>query len=313
MRYKYHISLSCLLLLLEFATLAASSTFGWYKYGIYETDRFNCPSGETQSQKCNYEGPCCIPCGRSLYQWYMEIEGKMWNLGCTRCPVRTQTDLILTGSNRDGPEDCTPCPYEHSYMMQNSFIEKNIDDDVSFQCRECPEHSTQDESVYNEPFSTGWSSQYPYWTSNTFSGNNLDNSMSCVCNAGFFFQQDVSADEHTCEECPRGTYKSKIANTKTCQACPSFYNSPAQSTAESDCSCDTPFIKQTDGTCVCPVDTFYENNLATCTNCQANAQAPMGSSSSLDCICNAGYRGQNGQMCTECPIETYKSFAGTSR
>jgi len=43
-------------------------------------------------------------------------------------------------------EDCTPCLYEHSYMMQNPVLD--IDDVVSFQCRRCPEHSTQDESLY---------------------------------------------------------------------------------------------------------------------------------------------------------------------
>ena len=361
---KYHISFSCWLLLLIFPTQCSTSECWSGQYTYYLGGRCsNCPSGQTQSGKCLNNGPCCLPCGQSTYQFDYLPEHFNINAGCRRCPVRHQTDLILTSSNRDGLEDCTPCPYEHSYMKQGPFIDVNVDDNVSFQCRECPEHSTQNE-ITNQHQYIDESVPYPSWTGNDDFGQHADNFMSCVCNAGFFFQQNASADEHTCEECPRGTYKSTISNTETCHACPPFYNahstarsdclcdtplnctcnagyegqngqicaecpsvtykstisntdtcqpcplfsnSPSQSTAESDCLCDAPFVKHADGTCVCPVDTFYENIPATCTNCQANAQAPMGSNTSLDCTCNADYEGQTGQICAECPSGTYKS------
>ena len=132
---KYHISLSCWLLLLIFPTQCSTSECWRGQFTFYLGGRCsNCPSGQTQSGKCLNNGPCCLPCGQSTYQWDYLPEHFNINAGCRRCPVRHQTDLILTSSNRDGLEDCTPCPYEHSYMMQNPVLD--IDDVVSFQCRD---------------------------------------------------------------------------------------------------------------------------------------------------------------------------------
>jgi len=67
-------------------------------------------------------------------------------------------------------------------MLQTPVID--IDDVVSFQCRRCPEHSTQDESI---------SDPNPTKGSNMFPGGNVDDSMSCLCNAGFFFEEGARA------------------------------------------------------------------------------------------------------------------------
>ena len=134
------------------------------------------------------------------------------------------------------------------------------------------------------------------------------------CAAGFYSGVLAAATSNVCVACAQNTYSNKTGATtaNVCNSCPYNSSSLQGSSALSHCVCDAPFVKHADETCVCPVDTFYENDPATCTDCQANAQAPMGSNSLLNCICNAGYQGQNGQMCAECHMGKYKSFAGMS-
>ena len=299
MRCGYHIPLSCLLLLLELATQcwAAACFSGQYSDSKFALECDNCPPGQTQSgtDACLY-AECCLLCGRSTYQYY--IEELNWNMGCKRCPTRHQSDLIPTDSNRDGQEDCEPCPYLHSYMMQNPHIDDTIDDDVSYQCKKCPENSTQDGSIYDPT---------PVWHGNSFAGSHADNSMSCLCNAGFLFEEGVSFDAHTCVECPMGTYKDTISNeeTETCQACPPLSNSPAHSTTESACTCNVGYSQGINGcepivlqqTCVeCSTGKFSSQEASTCQDCGAGK-----------------YQENTGQMdCDLCPSGQFQESIGTS-
>jgi len=184
----------------------------------------------------------------------------------------------------------------------------------------CPENTTKNGSHVFCACSTGFghsSSADNISCAQCVAGkykDNVGNTPCSDCAAGFYSGVLAASTSNVCVACAKNTYSNKTGATtaNVCKSCPQNSSSFQGSSALSHCVCDAPFVKHADETCVCPVDTFYENDPATCTDCQANAQAPMGSNSLLNCICNAGYQGQNGQMCAECHMGKYKSFAGMS-
>ena len=158
---RYHCSFSCLLLLLEFATQCLALVCQAGQFNLGSTDCYNCPRGKTQSllPQC-VDTRCCVECQKSTYQNYFEPEGRNLNVGCRRCPTRHETTSVVEASNRDEVEDCYPCPYDHSYMMQYNDLLPDAGA-VSLECRECPEHSSQGEL----------NTQIPPWPGNNYIGD----------------------------------------------------------------------------------------------------------------------------------------------
>ena len=257
---KYRISLSCVLLLLEFATQSSAQVCASGQY--FSLACINCPIGQHQAiaAQCS-DKECCLPCGQSTYQYYIETFGVIYNVGCKRCPTRHQSDFTPTDSNRDGTEDCKPCSGEHSYMVM--IPDQGENGGVYYQCRICPEHSTQDETIYDE---------HPPRDYEAF--GNADNSMSCLCNAGFSYEEAaLSWAPHSCVECPSGKFKNMISNTETC-------------------SCNVGYVQGIDG-------------------CRPYAEDPSALCEENPTCCTAGtYYDTSMQDCVECNENTFKPFDG---
>jgi len=322
---KYHISFSCLLLLLEIATHGSSEACWDGQYldgeGVFATCE-DCPRGEFQANAAQCSNTdCCQPCGLSTYQYYFDEIGPTTNLGCRRCPTRHQSEWTATDSNRDGPEDCNSCEFENSFMLMGQDM--GLAGGKYWQCQPCTDHSTQDETIHNE--TPPWDGEGDYM----IGGNQADNSMSCLCNAGFFKIEGLYFT-HACSECPEGTYKDMISNTQTCQACDP--GSFAPYTGMSTCELCLPGSFQTEtgmSTCtLCEPGSFQPaKGFDVCTLCASgkfnNAEGaddcdmcPVASDSvagSTRCVCddNAVFSHGDGGQCNPCVAGKYKSSVGS--
>ena len=301
---KYHTSFSCLLLLLEIATHGSEACLnGQYLDGEggFLTKCEDCPRGEYQANAAQCSNTeCCQPCGHSTYQHYFYVADQTSNMGCRRCPTRHESEWVATDSNRDGPEDCNPCEFDNSYMLMGKDL--GVVQGRYWQCQPCPDHSTQDETIYDD---------IPPWDGYgdaVLGGNQADNSMSCLCNAGFFKIEGLYST-HACNECPEGTYKDMISNTQTRQACDP--GSFAPYTGMSTCTlCEPGSFQPAKGFDVCTLCASGKfNNAEGADDCDMCPVASDSVAGSTRCVCddNAVFSDEDGGQCNLCKAGKYKS------
>ncbi len=151
-----------------------------------------------------------------------------------------------------------------------------------------------------------------------------------ACAAGKYKTEALNG---SCTDCVAGTYGNATGSTDntSCIACTANSNSPARSTAQSNCTCNAGFGGDAGtGSCTACVAGKYKNqagngdctgcgagkygvaegktNETSCTACIANSFSPAQSSARAACTCNAGYGGDAGTgNCTLCVVGTYKS------
>ena len=67
---------------------------------------------------------------------------------------------------------------------------------------------------------------------------------------------------------------------------------------------------------MCPAGTFSGAygafDASACNACPSGSWSPPGSTAASNCTCLAGYTGQNGQVCQQCPAGTYKASPGSA-
>ena len=138
---------------------------------------------------------------------------------------------------------------------------------------------------------------------NAMSSPGSTKSSDCVCNPGYFFENNQ------CTICPVGTYCPGGAPGSGPGAkllCPS--NSVVDvtgSTKISDCVCKAGFFgSKPDACAVCPASSYCAGGNAK-SLCSANAASAAESTKSSDCACKAGYYGVNGGDCTLCDANKY--------
>lgn len=157
----------------------------------------------------------------------------------------------------------------------------------------------------------------------------------CLCVPGFY------RDGGTCSECIGGTYKDVLGD-EACTTCPDHSDSPANSDAESDCSCNLGYVGPSSlntfpcAACVpgkfrsnpsfnicedCGQNTYNElyaqDSVGVCLSCPENTESDAGSGRKVDCVCSAGFSatlnaGGDAWVCTPCGTGEYQTVANSS-
>ena len=182
-----------------------------------------------------------------------------------------------------------------------------------------------------------------------------DEIFDCSCGPGFFavFAEDVgNVWRHVCEECPAGRYNS-LTNQSACQACPEDTylatrgasnisacqacdvnsDSPAASTAHTECICRVGYSGEPGQACqacppgyylettidhiceACPTNTYNgfhaSDSVDACLACPDNTSSAAASTALLACTCDAGHRyekiGNSHYTCHECAPGSYQA------
>ena len=149
---------------------------------------------------------------------------------------------------------------------------------------------------------------------------------SCTtCVAGKY---KIASGDGACMLCLADQYSTAVgAISNTCQPCPANSVSPAGSNEQTDCKCGAGStgsagsctacvagkykIASGDGACMhCLAGQYATAVGATsnvCQSCPSNSDAAEASGSAAACICNAGFLGVRGELCTQCPVGTYRA------
>ena len=239
---------------------------------------------------------------------------------CTACEAGKYKDV--SGST----PLCTECP-ANQYSM-NSTEKRNT-------CEECPTNSI---SV------PGSSARTDCQCERGFTGPNggfcspcdaatykdvVGDSNCTKCATGKYSTTTASVSD-TCMGCAAGLYLMSTGKKYSCERCPDNSISPGNSSARTDCLCNSGYTRANGGFCQhCPTGTYKgDTGDANCTKCAAGkysaviasfdcdtcgymSTSPLASTSKIDCMCNAGYSG-NGNTCTACVAGTYKTSPGPS-
>ena len=162
--------------------------------------------------------------------------------------------------------------------------------------------------------------------------------VACKCNPGY-----QGPDGGQCAQCPGGQYKSWVGSACsacrtgcgagqyrsspcttlqdiTCKSCPSGKTSePGANTVVNVCRCSAGTYGPDgdgQGCSPCAPNTYrnFVDPSPSCIDCPLNSQT-QGSAqgSKTDCKCNAGFEGEDGGPCTQCPPGKYKTVAGSGK
>jgi hypothetical protein len=131
------------------------------------------------------------------------------------------------------------------------------------------------------------------------------------CGAGKFSAATGQSSSATCQNCVAGKF-SAATGQSTCQDCPAQSTSPAGSSADTSCACNTGY-SGTAGTCTqCSANTYKATTGSeACSLCPGNSISAAGSTALSSCSCVAGYTGPNGGPCVLCDTGKYKSAPGS--
>jgi DNA-binding beta-propeller fold protein YncE len=135
-----------------------------------------------------------------------------------------------------------------------------------------------------------------------------------------------------CVPCEAGTYKNGTGSGP-CTLCYRNAHAPPASTSVSACQCAAGYsgasgtactacaageYKSTNGSAACSLcaggtysGAIAGNSGTVCMSCPNHSSSPRGSSHVSNCTCEAGYAGQGGGACAECPAGTYKRSDGS--
>ena len=154
----------------------------------------------------------------------------------------------------------------------------------------------------------------------------------CICLPGFTVSdattcQSCGAGKYKetsgaggCSECASGTYSGLVGAVErsTCISCPVHSDSPAASSASSDCTCTAGYYSDSDVCKQCPQGKFKaEVGDEACSDCEAGKYSrEVGQTSSSTCIlCEAGKYGEStgrGDDCQDCAAGKYSSEVGAN-
>ena len=231
---------------------------------------------------------------------------------CDPCPVNTfkATVGVVAGcvsdsSWTDGYDNCAA--YEDNIKNTNEdwcgYSDPNYGNSRSHccictDCCENPSYSAVD------PATMKWvQSQCTTCPDNSYATTmeNVD-ATACKCNAGY-----TGPDGGPCVACEADTYKTESGDA-ACTSCAANSVSPAASTTEDACICDTGYELGT-GCQACEAGHYKSvKGSAACTDCPANSVDVSGQS----CICNAGYYLSAPDTCLQCAVGTWKFGAGNA-
>ena len=131
-------------------------------------------------------------------------------------------------------------------------------------------------------------------------------SAECLCSPGWW------SEEGACSLCAAGTYKRSLGDY-ACTACPNSSVSSSGSVSLTDCLCDSGSTGVDGGPCIPCEEGKYKTlaGSALCVECGALMTSPAGSESYTACVCVTGHSLEvNGEYCSACPLNTYKSEPG---
>ncbi|CAE7458020.1 dbo [Symbiodinium sp. CCMP2592] len=123
----------------------------------------------------------------------------------------------------------------------------------------------------------------------------------CECKPGFRYDPTVQA----CFPCPKGFYKSDLANTE-CAPCDEGRSTSASGAVSSEeCTCQSGLFEQGGSCNLCPMGSFCDGS-GTAARCPDHSTTEsMGSRTNASCLCDAGYQREE-SGCVPCPRSFYK-------
>jgi hypothetical protein len=168
-------------------------------------------------------------------------------------------------------------------------------------CVLCPRDTYRDRASYTACLKCN----DPLLRSRAFNGNGV-----CSCNQGYYQDSD-----QMCSQCPHGSFKSSVSNSRICTLCPAGKTTAQQGATSAD-------------QCVCPPGTKSELTFDNgCALCDPGSENPMAAGNCSVCalgsvaavrgttrcsLCPAGFYAENTLRCHPCPFGTYTDRMGSS-
>jgi hypothetical protein len=265
----------------------------------------NSPAGSNNISKCicdagstGPDGGTCTPCAAGTYKNATGSED------CTACPAASTSpagslsvvDCLCTagqtldGYTLDGAPICSPCPLS-TYKVEN----KNQ------ACVPCSPNSAS---------SRGSTSAEACLCEQGYTGP--DGGSCSACAAGTFKSSPGSA---ACLDCEEGTVKTS-EGPGGCSVCPAN-SAPNAATRATQCQCIKGYAGANASSCAACAVGKYSNvyEATSCINCPDNTRTASSAADSIvACLCLEGYEKLHGaQLCTACPLGTYKSELHSER
>lgn len=230
---------------------------------------------------------------------------------CDPCPVNTfksavgvVAGCVSDSSWTDGYDNCDA--YENNILTTSDDwcgYSDTVYGDSRSHCCICTDYDPND---YDEvdPATMIWvQSQCTTCPANSYAATtaNVDTT-ACKCNAGY-----TGPDGGPCVACEADTYKTESGDA-ACTPCAANSVSPAASTTEDACICDTGYELGT-GCQACEAGHYKSvTGSAACTQCPADSVDV----NAYYCICNAGYYLSAPDTCLQCAVGTWKFGTGNS-
>jgi len=185
----------------------------------------------------------CTPCGDRFYTTQSDFP---WtNIGeCNQCLICYNDEYDAAndglGCGNGTATECQACP-EHKSLLE-AFTLDNWQAGVE-SCKCDPGYEPEDSSIPSTCQTCAFNffksnvgdvqcTECPSTTVTEFEG--ADSLDSCVCPAGYYFEQ---IDGIRCVLCAAGTYKTGLSRQAVCDACTNHSTSEAGSDESSDCLC----------------------------------------------------------------------------
>ena len=243
------------------------------------------PAGATDLSDCVCQpGRTGVPCEQCPADTFKPGVG---DLSCTSCSTNS---MSLPGSTRSseclcapgfagstGPDGCVPCgPGSYKTFTGNSA------------CVACPAHSSCPAQIVP---SDSTASSLPQVLA------------SCVCVPGY-----TQSADGVCVGCEAGKFKSAHGN-EACVGCHSNSLSPAAADSDAACLCVAGYAESGPLVCsACDTGTYKTgpgNARDLCVGCLLNTVSPQASTTQTSCVCEAGWYGEAGGPCADCPPTKY--------
>jgi len=160
-------------------------------------------------------------------------------------------------------------------------------------CVLCPRDTYRDRASYTACLKCN----DPLLRSRAFTANRED----CACNQGYYQESD-----QMCSECPHGSFKSSVSNSRVCTLCPAGKTTAQQGATSADqCVCP-PGTKSTFdyGCSFCEPGTENPRAGGNCSACALGSVAAAKGTTRCS-VCPAGFYAENTLRCRPCPFGTY--------
>ena len=302
---------------------------GWH---IYSNLCFKCPSGTIST--ANWGDADCNRCPIGKYT---TVE-----LGATQClncpagsssPESSYSSASCTncgaGTYSTGASECKNCPSNSNSLAGSAQCQCVAGTYMyTVTCISCPSNSYTNvgsTSLYDCKCNAGTAGENGgggKCTSCEIGKATIGSGYSVCTNCGTG-TESIVAGASSCTNCPIGKSKSTageivVGATYAGELCVSCAQGKyGASNGLSACAdCDTGKYSDITGASACTTCEIGQygplKGVSACTTCPDYASSPSSSTSVTACTCNPGYNGQNGGVCTRCPVGTYKSVSGNA-